>query len=103
MAACLALEDSLTYEQPIVVLADSKGLMTVALNWVGEGKDLLLRHSPDGGRHDQFDSADNDYASRRPTVKVESQQVTSEQTLSTRHLLASVTSLHPHPSILIGV
>ena len=27
---------------------DSKGLMTVALNWVGEGKDPLLRHSPDG-------------------------------------------------------
>jgi len=27
-AACLALEDSLTHEQPIVVLTDSKGLMT---------------------------------------------------------------------------
>ena len=42
------LEDSLTHEQPIVVLTDSKGLMTVASNWVGEGKDPLLRHSPDG-------------------------------------------------------
>jgi len=47
-AACLALEDSLTHDQPIVVLTDSKGLMTVASNWVGEGKDPLLRHSPDG-------------------------------------------------------
>jgi len=47
-AACLALEDSLTHDQPIVVLADSEGLMTVASNWVGEGKDPLLRHSPDG-------------------------------------------------------
>jgi len=47
-AACLALEDSLTHDQPIVVLTDSKGLMTVASNWVGEGKDPLLRHFPDG-------------------------------------------------------
>ena len=47
-AACLALEDSLTHDQPIVVLTDSKGLMTVASNWVGEGKDPLLRYSPDG-------------------------------------------------------
>jgi len=47
-AACLALEDSLTHDQPIVVLTDSKGLMTVASNWVGKGKDPLLRHSPDG-------------------------------------------------------
>ena len=31
-----------------MVLTDSKGLMTVALNWVGKGKDPLLRHSPDG-------------------------------------------------------
>jgi len=30
------------------VLTDSKGLMTVASNWVGEGKDHLLRHFPDG-------------------------------------------------------
>ena len=47
-AACLALEDSLTHDQPIVVLTDSKGLMTVASNSVEEGKDPLLRHSPDG-------------------------------------------------------
>jgi len=47
-AACLALEDSLTHDQPIVVLTDSKRLMTVASNWVGEGKDPLLRHSPGG-------------------------------------------------------
>jgi len=47
-AACLALEDSLTHDQPIVVLTDSEGFMTVASNWVGEGKDPLLRHSPDG-------------------------------------------------------
>ena len=47
-AACLALKDSLTHDQPIVVLTNSKGLMTVASNWVGEGKDPLLRHSPDG-------------------------------------------------------
>jgi len=47
-AACLALEDSLTHDQHIVVLTDSKGLMTVASNWVGEGQDLRLRHSPDG-------------------------------------------------------
>jgi len=47
-AACLALEDSLTHDQPIVVLTDCKGFVTVASNWVGEGKDLLLRHSPDG-------------------------------------------------------
>jgi len=47
-AACLALEDSLTHDQPIAVLTDSKGLMTVVSNWLGEGKDLLLRHSPDG-------------------------------------------------------
>jgi len=36
------------HEQPIVVLTDSKGLMTVASNRAGEGKDPLLRHSPDG-------------------------------------------------------
>ena len=47
-AACLALEDSLTHDQPIAVLTDSKGLMTVASNLVGEGKDPLLRHCPDG-------------------------------------------------------
>ena len=48
-AECLALEDSLTHDQqPIVVLTDSKGLMTGASNRVGEGKDPLLRHSPDG-------------------------------------------------------
>jgi len=47
-AACLGLEDSLTHDQPIAVLTDSKGLMTVASNWVGEGKDPLPRHSPDG-------------------------------------------------------
>ena len=47
-AACLALEDSLTQDQPIAVLMDSKGLMTVASNWVGDGKDPLLRHSPGG-------------------------------------------------------
>ena len=47
-AACLALEDFLTHDQPIVVLTDSKGLMTVASNWVGKIKDSLLRHSPDG-------------------------------------------------------
>jgi len=48
VAACLAHEDSFTHDQPIAVLTDSKGLMTVASNWVGEGKDPLLRHSPDG-------------------------------------------------------
>ena len=48
-AACLAaLEDSFTHDQPIVVLTDSKGFVTMALNWVGEGKYPLLRHSPDG-------------------------------------------------------
>ena len=47
-AACLALEDSLTHDQPIVVLTDSKGLMTVALNWVGEGKVPLLREGQFG-------------------------------------------------------
>jgi len=47
-AACLALEDSLTHDQPIVVLTDSKEFMTVASNWVGGGKDPFLRHSPDG-------------------------------------------------------
>jgi len=47
-AACLALEDSLAHDQPIAVLTDSKGFMTVSSNWVGEGKDPLLRHSPDG-------------------------------------------------------
>jgi len=41
-AACLALEDSLTHDQPIAVLTDSKGLMKVASNWVGEGNDSLL-------------------------------------------------------------
>jgi len=47
-AACLALEDSLTRNQPIAVLTDFKGFMTVSSNWVGEGKYPLLRHSPDG-------------------------------------------------------
>jgi len=47
-AACLALEDSLPHDQPIVVLTDSKGFMTVSSNWVGEGKDPLLRYFPDG-------------------------------------------------------
>ena len=47
-AACLDLEDSFTHDERIVVLTDSKGLMTVDSNWVGKGKDPLLRHSPDG-------------------------------------------------------
>jgi len=47
-AACLALEDSLTHDQPVVVLTYSKGLMTVASNGVGGGTDSLLRQSPDG-------------------------------------------------------
>jgi len=49
-AACLAPghENSLTHNQPIAVLTDSKGFMTVSSNWVGEGKDPLLHHSPDG-------------------------------------------------------
>jgi len=47
-AACLALEDSLTHDQPIAVLTDFKGVMTVSSNWVGGGKDHLLRHSSDG-------------------------------------------------------
>ena len=46
--ACLALEDSLTHDQTMVVLTNSKGFMTVASNWVGEGKDPLLCHFPDG-------------------------------------------------------
>jgi len=46
-AACLTLEDSLTHDRPIAVLTDSKGFMTVSSNWVGEGKDPLLRHSLD--------------------------------------------------------
>jgi len=46
--ACLALEDSLTHDQPITALTDSKGFMTVSSHWVGEGKDPLVRHSPDG-------------------------------------------------------
>ena len=36
--ASLALEDSLTNDQPIAVLTDSKGLMMVASNWVGKGR-----------------------------------------------------------------
>jgi len=47
-AACLALEDSLTHDNPIAPLTDAKGLMAVASNWVDEGKDPLLLHSPDG-------------------------------------------------------
>ena len=47
-AACLALEDSLTHDKPIAVLTDAMEFMTVSSNWVGEGKDPLLRHSPDG-------------------------------------------------------
>jgi len=47
-AACLALGDLLSHSRPIAILTDSKGLMTVGSNWVGEGKDPLLRHSPDG-------------------------------------------------------
>jgi len=47
-AACLVFEDSLTYIKPIAVVTDSKVFMTVSSNWVGEGKDPLLRHSPDG-------------------------------------------------------
>jgi len=47
-AACLALEDSLTHDQLIAVLTDSTGFMTLSSNWVGEGKDPLLCHSPDG-------------------------------------------------------
>ena len=47
-AACLALEDSLTHNPPIAVLADSQGFMTLSSNWVGEGKDPLICHSPDG-------------------------------------------------------
>ena len=35
----------------IAVLTDSKGFITVSSNWVGEGKDPLLRHSSDGDIH----------------------------------------------------
>ena len=45
--ACLALEDSLLHSRSLAILTDSKGLMTVGSNWVGEGKDPLLRDSPD--------------------------------------------------------
>jgi len=41
VAACLTHQDFL--DQPIVVLTDSKGLMTVASNLVGKGKDPLLQ------------------------------------------------------------
>jgi len=44
----LALEDSLSHDQPIAVFTESKGFMTVSSNWVGEGQDPLLRHSPEG-------------------------------------------------------
>jgi len=47
-AACLALEDPLSHDKPIALLTDSKGLMTVGSNWVGEGKDPLILHSLDG-------------------------------------------------------
>jgi len=47
-AACLALEDSLSQTRLIPIFTDSKGLMTGGFNWVGEGKDPLGRHSPDG-------------------------------------------------------
>jgi len=47
-AVCLALEDYLTHDQPISVLTNTKGFMIVSSNWVGEGKDPLFRHSPDG-------------------------------------------------------
>ena len=47
-AACLALEDSLLHSRPIAILTDSKGLMTFGSNCVGEGKEPLLRPSPDG-------------------------------------------------------
>jgi len=47
-AACLALEDSLNHDQLIAVLTDSSGFTTVSSNWVGEGKDPLLRHFSDG-------------------------------------------------------
>jgi len=52
-AACLALEDSLTHDQPVAVLTDSEVFMAVSSNWAGEGKDPLLRHSPEGGSHHQ--------------------------------------------------
>jgi hypothetical protein len=48
VAACLALEYYFTHDQPIVDLTNSKRFMTVSSNWVGEGKDPLLCHSPDG-------------------------------------------------------
>jgi len=38
VAACLALEDSLTHDQPIAVLTDSKRLMTVALTGWGRAR-----------------------------------------------------------------
>ena len=40
-AACLALEDSLTHDQPIAVLTDSEGFMTVSSNW-GSGRARLF-------------------------------------------------------------
>jgi len=43
-AVCLALEDSLTHDQPIVVLIDSKGFMTVSLNLVHQ-KNTLVTYS----------------------------------------------------------
>ena len=47
-AACLALEDSLTHDQPIAVLTDSKGFIIVSSDGLWEGEYPLLCHSPGG-------------------------------------------------------
>jgi len=43
-AACMALEDSLTHDQPIVVPIDSKGFITASLNLVHQ-KNTFVTHS----------------------------------------------------------
>jgi len=50
-SACTGTDRLASYgldDQPIAVLTDTKGFMIVSSNWVGEGKDPVFRHSPDG-------------------------------------------------------
>jgi len=50
-AACIALEDAITYagsKRPLILLTDSKCLLMAIQKWIGEGIDQTIKESPDG-------------------------------------------------------
>ena len=50
-AACMALEDAITYagsKRPLILLTDSKCLVMAIQKWIGEEINPTIKESPDG-------------------------------------------------------